>query len=140
MCRQRKYVQFHNIKYKMPKSLLLIGLETSFKNWQKAQHVTFIPHQKHTSGVSPLPLASVLYTCENVDNYGWPLRDLVILGRRHWGRCYHVSPYLEEDTEGVAITFLPTFFFQPIRCYTAKQLECQPHHTAILDLLYELNS
>ncbi len=30
------YVQFHNIKFKMPESQLLIGLETSFKNWQKA--------------------------------------------------------------------------------------------------------
>ncbi len=36
---QRKYVQFHNMKFKMPKSQLLIGLETSFKNWQKAQNV-----------------------------------------------------------------------------------------------------
>ncbi len=30
------FVQFHNIKFKMPESQLLIGLETSFKNWQKA--------------------------------------------------------------------------------------------------------
>ncbi len=39
MCAQRKYVQFHNIKFKMPNSQLLIRLETSFKNWQNAQHV-----------------------------------------------------------------------------------------------------
>ncbi len=39
MWQQIKYVQFHNIKFKMPESQLLIGLETSFKNWQKAQNV-----------------------------------------------------------------------------------------------------
>ncbi len=31
LCAQGKYVQFHNIKFKMPESQLLIGLETSFK-------------------------------------------------------------------------------------------------------------
>ncbi len=36
---QIENVQFHNIKFKMPESQLLIGLETSFKNWQKAQNV-----------------------------------------------------------------------------------------------------
>ncbi len=29
-------VLFHNIKFKMPESQLLIGLETSIRNWQKA--------------------------------------------------------------------------------------------------------
>ncbi len=28
----KQYVQFNNIKFKMPESQLLIGLETSFKN------------------------------------------------------------------------------------------------------------
>ncbi len=32
----KKCVQFHNITFKMPESQLLIGLETSFKSWQKA--------------------------------------------------------------------------------------------------------
>ncbi len=36
---KKKEVQFHNINFKMPESQLLIGLETSFKNWQKAQNV-----------------------------------------------------------------------------------------------------
>ncbi len=35
----KKYVQLHNIKFKMPESQLLIGLETSFKNSQKALNV-----------------------------------------------------------------------------------------------------
>ncbi len=39
LCIQRKYVQFDNIKIKMTKSQLLIVLETSFKNWKKAQNV-----------------------------------------------------------------------------------------------------
>ncbi len=37
-CIQIKYVHFHNIKFKMPKSQLLIRLETSCKNGEKAQH------------------------------------------------------------------------------------------------------
>ncbi len=36
---KNKYVQFHNIKFKMPESQLLIGLKASFKNWQKALNV-----------------------------------------------------------------------------------------------------
>ncbi len=55
LCIQRKYVQFHNIKFKMPKSQLLIGLETSFKNGQKAQHVIIYLPSKRTYGVTPLP-------------------------------------------------------------------------------------
>ncbi len=39
----KTYVQFHNIKFKMPQSQLLIELETSFKTWQKAQHVNIPP-------------------------------------------------------------------------------------------------
>ncbi len=39
MWEQIKYVQFHNIKFKMPESKLLLGIETSFKNGQKAQNV-----------------------------------------------------------------------------------------------------
>ncbi len=31
-CRNTKHVQFHNIKFKMPESQLLIGLESSFQN------------------------------------------------------------------------------------------------------------
>ncbi len=59
----------------MPKSQL-IRLETSFKNSQKAQNVNI--YQKRTSGFSPSPPphsapAYGLYTCENVNNYGWPL-------------------------------------------------------------------
>ncbi len=38
-CIQRKFVQFHYMKFIMPKSQLLIGLQTSLKNWQKAQIV-----------------------------------------------------------------------------------------------------
>ncbi len=36
---QKKYVKFHNIKFKKPKSHLLIGLETSFQNWKKGPNV-----------------------------------------------------------------------------------------------------
>ncbi len=63
----------------MPKSSLLIGLETSLKTDNNLGMSTFISHQKHTSGLTPLPLAYGLYTCENVDNYGWPLFHTSIL-------------------------------------------------------------
>ncbi len=70
---QRKYVQFHNMKLKMPNSQLLIGLETV----RKPRMSTFISHQNCTSGLTPSPpLVYGLYTCENVDNYGWPLSAL----------------------------------------------------------------
>ncbi len=36
---------------------------------------TFISHQTCTSGPTPSPLVYGLYTCENVDNYGWPLNN-----------------------------------------------------------------
>ncbi len=58
----------------MPKSQLLIGLETSFKNWQNAaQNVNIYFPSKAYIWSYPLPLAYGLYTCENVDNYGLPL-------------------------------------------------------------------
>ncbi len=72
-CVQRQYGQFHNIKCKMPKSRLLIGLETSFKNWQKAQHVNIYFISKAYICCYHLLYIYGLYTCENVDNYGWPL-------------------------------------------------------------------
>ncbi len=41
--------------------------------------LTFISHQKCTSGLTLSPLVvHGLYTCENVDNYGWPLSIMVI--------------------------------------------------------------
>ncbi len=74
---QRKYVQFHNMKFKMPKSQLLIGLETSFKNWQKAQNVNiYVPSKVYIWSYPIPPLVYGLNTCENVDNYGWPLTYL----------------------------------------------------------------
>ncbi len=74
LCIQRKYVQFHNIKFKIAKSQLLIGLETSFSNWQKAQHVKmYFPSKVYIWCYPPYPLVYGLYTYENVDNYGWPL-------------------------------------------------------------------
>ncbi len=51
MCIQRKFVQFHNIKFKMPKSQFLIRLATSFKKLRyisERQHL--IPSK---SGVTP---------------------------------------------------------------------------------------
>ncbi len=56
----------------MPESQLLMGLETSFKNSQKAQNINIL---KAYIWCYPLPLAYGLYTCENVDNYGWPLNE-----------------------------------------------------------------
>ncbi len=74
LCLQRKYVQFHNIKFKMSKSQLLIGLEMSFNNWQKAKHVNIYFPSKAYIWCYPLPPPTYgLYTCANVDNYGWPL-------------------------------------------------------------------
>ncbi len=75
---QRKYAQFHNIKFEMPTSQLLIGLETSFKNWQKAwSMLPFISLKNLHLVLPPSPLAYSLFTCENVDNYGWPLSHLL---------------------------------------------------------------
>ncbi len=57
----------------MPESQLLIGLETSFKLIENSecQHLFYI---KSIHLLLPPPhLAYGLYTCENVDNYGWPL-------------------------------------------------------------------
>ncbi len=68
----KKYFNFTNIKFKMQDSQLLIGLETSFKNWQKAQNVNIYSILKAYIWCYPL-LAYGLYACENVDNYGWPL-------------------------------------------------------------------
>ncbi len=75
LCVQRKYIQFHIIKFKMPKFHLLIWLETSSKNWLKAQHCQHLFPIKsvHLVFLHPPPLAYGLYTCENVDNYGWPI-------------------------------------------------------------------
>ncbi len=55
LCIQRKYGQFHNIKFKMPTFQLLIWLETSFKNWQKAQHVNIYFLSKVYIYSYPLP-------------------------------------------------------------------------------------
>ncbi len=60
----------------MPESQLLIGLETSFKNLQKAQNVHIYSILKAYIWFYPLPLVYGLYTCENVENYGWPLNRL----------------------------------------------------------------
>ncbi len=70
---KKKYVQFHNITFKMPESQLLIGLETSFKNREsiECQHVLYIKSVHLV--LSPPPLAYGLYTCENVDIFGRPL-------------------------------------------------------------------
>ncbi len=57
----------------MPKSQLLIGLETSFKTDRKLRMSTCTSHKQLTSGVTPSPILYSLYTCENVDNYGWHL-------------------------------------------------------------------
>ncbi len=57
----------------MPESQLLIGLETSFKNWQKALNVNIYYILKAYIWCYPPPLAYGLYTCENVDIFGWPL-------------------------------------------------------------------
>ncbi len=51
----KKKVQFHNIKFKMPESQLLIELETSFKNWQNALNVNMYYILMRTSGVTPSP-------------------------------------------------------------------------------------
>ncbi len=62
----------------MPESHLLIRLETSFKNWQKAQNVNIYSILKAYIWFYSLPPPIVygLYTCENVNNYGWPLSPL----------------------------------------------------------------
>ncbi len=75
VCIQIKYVQFHNIKFKIS---VLIVLETSFKTDIKLRMSTFISHQKHTSVVTPSHLAYGLCTCENVDNYGWLLKCYIL--------------------------------------------------------------
>ncbi len=69
LCIQRKYVQFYNIQFNMPKYHLLIGLETNFKTDRNLSISTFISHRKCTYGVTHSPLVYDLYTCENVDNY-----------------------------------------------------------------------
>ncbi len=76
LCTQRKYVQFHNMKFKMPKSQLLIGLETSFKNRQKAWYWHYLFPIRSVHLVLPPPLAYGLYTCESIANYGKPLIPL----------------------------------------------------------------
>ncbi len=76
MWEQKQYVQFHNIKFKMLESQLLIGLETSFKNWQKALNVNIYYILKEYIWCNPLPPAYGLYTCENVDIFGRPLKYL----------------------------------------------------------------
>ncbi len=48
----------------------------ALKTDRKLRMSTFISYQKRTSGVTPSPLAYGLYTCENVDNYEWPLTIL----------------------------------------------------------------
>ncbi len=46
----------------------------ALKTDRKLSMLTFIIYQKRTSGVTPLLLLAYdLYTCENVDKYGWPL-------------------------------------------------------------------
>ncbi len=62
----------------MPESQFLIGLETSFKNWQKAQNVNIYSILKAYIWFYPLPLAYGLYACENVNNYGLPLKKLLL--------------------------------------------------------------
>ncbi len=79
LCVQRIYVQFYNIKFRKPKSQLLLGLEASFKMDIKLRMTTFISFQKHIFGITPSSLAYGLYTCENVDNYGWPLSTLPLV-------------------------------------------------------------
>ncbi len=71
-----KYVQFHNIKFKMPEYQLLIGLEPSYKNWQKAQNVNIYSILKAYIWFYPFSLVYGLYAFENVDNYGLPLNKL----------------------------------------------------------------
>ncbi len=72
MWEQKKYVQFHNIKFKMPESQLLIGLETNFQNRQKALNVNINHILKAFIWCYPSPLANGLYTCENVNIFGRP--------------------------------------------------------------------
>ncbi len=58
----------------MPESQIIIGLETSFKNGQKALNVNIYYILKTYIWCYPLPpLAYGLYTCESVDIFGWPL-------------------------------------------------------------------
>ncbi len=52
---KKNNVQFHNIKFKMPDSQLLIGQETSFKNWQKALNVNIYYILKVYIWFYPLP-------------------------------------------------------------------------------------
>ncbi len=59
--------QFLYIKCKMPKSQLLIGQDTSFKNWQTECSAC--------NQFGFYPPAFCLYICENVEKYGWPLRQ-----------------------------------------------------------------
>ncbi len=59
---QKNYVQFHNIKFKMPESQLLIGLETRFKNWEKAQNVNMYSILKAYIWFYPLP-PSLWFVC-----------------------------------------------------------------------------
>ncbi len=61
LCIQSKYVQFHNIKFKMPKSPPLIELETSFKNGQKAQHVNIYYLSKAYIWCYPPPPPSIWF-------------------------------------------------------------------------------
>ncbi len=79
MWEQKKYVQFHNLKFKMPESQLLIGLKTSFKNWQKALNINIYYILKAYIWCYPIPpIVYSLYTCENVDIFGRPLTELYI--------------------------------------------------------------
>ncbi len=92
-----KYVQFYNIKFKMSESQILIGLATSFKNWQKEQNVYIysILNVYIYMVLPPPPPTYGLYACENVDNYGLPL-----INTNKVGHClydiYHTfsSPFI----------------------------------------------
>ncbi len=52
---QIKYVQFHNIKVKMPESQLLLGLETNIESWHKAPYVNIYSLLKAYIWFYPLP-------------------------------------------------------------------------------------
>ncbi len=81
--KQIQYVQFHNLKFKMPECHLLIGLETRFKLIESSEfhHLFSI---KSIIWCYPLPLAYGLYACENINHYGWPLTTYLTIFVSLW--------------------------------------------------------
>ncbi len=90
---QIKYVQFHKIKFKMPKSQLLIGLENSFKNWQKAQNVNIYFSSKAYVWFYPFPCTWWGYQMTKTVQNGGPQAISQIFHIEYWIVCY-IETYL----------------------------------------------